>query len=294
MLLAPAVVAVAQNSNAAIPAIVSKRPAAPPGSAGTFEGKGNTVSPDSGRIDDKINQAVPVTMAQNPAPQQEPQTGDGQAIASQNSGPVATGGSASTPGTPQLSQRDARYRLNPSDVLAITFPFTPEYNENVTVQPDGFINLRQLPDMKVQGLTTPEVTAAITNAYTKLLHDPMVTVTLQNFLNPYFIAYGEVNTPGKFQLYGPTTVAQAIGIAGGYTYKAKHSDVYLFRRVNDQWVSAQKVDLKHMLYNGNLAEDQALQSGDMIWVPKNGVSKLISIQPLMPWNYFQVNYVPRF
>ncbi|MBA3914782.1 MAG: polysaccharide biosynthesis/export family protein, partial [Acidobacteriales bacterium] len=173
-------------------------------------------------------------------------------------------------------------------------PYTPEYNETVTVQPDGFINLRQLPDMKVQGLTTPEITESVTKAYGKLLHDPSVTVTLQNFLNPYFIAYGEVTNPGKFQLYGPTTVAQAIGIAGGYTPKAKHSDVYLFRRVNDQWVSSKKIDLKHMLYNGNLSEDLGIQAGDMIWVPKATIAKIISLSPIMPYNFFRINYGPGF
>ncbi|HZQ69653.1 MAG TPA: polysaccharide biosynthesis/export family protein [Terriglobales bacterium] len=193
---------------------------------------------------------------------------------------------------PTLKQRDPRYRLMKNDVLVIEFPFTPEYNETVTVQPDGFINLRQLPDMHVEGMTTPELTEALKKDYSKLLHDPTVTVTLQTFLNPYFIAYGEVNSPGKFTLYGDITVAQAIGIAGGFTSNAKHSEVYLFRRVSDQWVSSQKVDVKHMLKTGNLAEDLHLQPGDMLWVPKSTVAKMISIQPIIPWNEFRINFGP--
>ena len=193
---------------------------------------------------------------------------------------------------PSLKQRDPRYRLMKNDVLIIEFPFTSEYNETVTVQPDGFINLRQLPDLHVEGMTTPELTDALKKAYSKLLHDPTITVVLQNFLNPYFIAYGEVNSPGKFTLYGDITVAQAIGIAGGFTAHAKHSEVYLFRRVSDQWVSSQKIDVKHMLKSGNLAEDLHLQPGDMLWVPKSAVAKLISIQPIIPWNEFRVNFGP--
>ncbi len=193
---------------------------------------------------------------------------------------------------PSLKQRDPRYRLTKNDVLIIEFPFTTEYNETVTVQPDGFINLRQLPDLHVEGMTTPELTEALKKDYSKLLHDPTITVVLQNFLNPYFIAYGEVNSPGKFTLYGDITVAQAIGIAGGFTAHAKHSEVYLFRRVSDQWVSSQKVDVKHMLKSGNLAEDLHLQPGDMLWVPKSAVAKLISIQPIIPWNEFRVNFGP--
>ncbi|MBZ5705166.1 MAG: polysaccharide biosynthesis/export family protein [Acidobacteriia bacterium] len=193
---------------------------------------------------------------------------------------------------PVLKQRDPRYKLTRNDVLVIDFPFTPEYNETVTVQPDGFINLKQLPDMHVEGMATPEVTDALKVAYSKLLHEPVITVVLQTFLNPYFIAQGEVKNPGKFQLYGDTSVVQAIGIAGGFTSSAKHSEVYLFRRVSDQWVSSQKLDIKQMLKSGNLAEDLHLQPGDMLWVPKSGVAKLLSIQPLIPWNQFRVNFGP--
>jgi polysaccharide export outer membrane protein len=65
---------------------------------------------------------------------------------------------------PSLKQRDPRYRLMKNDVLIIEFPFTSEYNETVTVQPDGFINLRQLPDLHVEGMTTPELTDALKKA----------------------------------------------------------------------------------------------------------------------------------
>jgi polysaccharide export outer membrane protein len=193
---------------------------------------------------------------------------------------------------PQFSQREPRYLLTKNDVLNISFPFTPEYNETVTVQPDGFINLKQLPDMKVEGMSTAELTAALTKAYSKQLHDPEVTITLQTFVAPYFIATGEVKNPGKFQLSGDTSVTQAIGIAGGFTSGAKHSKVYVFRRVSNDWVSAQKIDVKHMLSSGNLAEDLHVQPGDMIYVPKNAISKILADQSLVPYNLFRLNFGP--
>jgi polysaccharide export outer membrane protein len=195
---------------------------------------------------------------------------------------------------PQLQQRDPRYKLTRNDVLVIEFPFTPEYNETVTVQPDGFINVRQLPDMHVAGMTTPEVVEAMRKAYSdsRLLHDPVINIVLQTFVSPYFIAYGELNKPGKFELSGDTTVTQAIGIAGGFTKDAKHSEVYLFRRVSDEWVSSQKLNVKSMLKSGNLAEDLHVQPGDMLWVPKSTVSKMLMIQPLIPWNQFRITFNP--
>src|SRR5262249_125472 len=201
-------------------------------------------------------------------------------------------GSGQPTGTPELKQRNPRYQVQKNDILVLDFPFTPEFNETVTVQPDGYISLRGLEDMHVEGMTTPEMQESLRKAYAKILHDPVVTVTLQSFVGPYFVAYGEVGKPGKYDLHGDTTVAQAIGIAGGFTTSAKHSEVYLFRRVSQDWVSAQKVDLKHMLKPGNLAEDQHIQPGDMLFVPKSTLAKVLTIQPLIPWNTFRLNFGP--
>ena len=66
---------------------------------------------------------------------------------------------------------------------------------------------------------------------------------------------GEVGKPGKYELRSETTVAEAVQIAGGFTPQAKHSQVVLFRRVNDDLLETRLLDLKHMLKQGSLKED---------------------------------------
>ncbi|MCP5114958.1 MAG: hypothetical protein GY953_29360, partial [bacterium] len=39
--------------------------------------------------------------------------------------------------TVQFAERNPRYRVALSDELEISFRFTPEFNQKVTVQPDG-------------------------------------------------------------------------------------------------------------------------------------------------------------
>lgn len=207
----------------------------------------------------------------------------------QKATPDATTTTASLPanqttGAAGFAERNPRYQVQNGDVLDLDFPFTPEMNETVTVQPDGYINLRGGPkDLHVQGQSTKEIQQSIIAAYANVLHDPVVNVLLKTFVGPYFVAYGEVGKPGKYDLHGDTTVAQAIAIAGGFTSDAKHSQVILFRRISDQWVSAQTVDVKHMLYSGQLAEDIHMQPGDMLYVPKSLISKL---ETTIPWNLF--------
>jgi polysaccharide biosynthesis/export protein len=55
--------------------------------------------------------------------------------------------------------------------------------------------------------------------------------------------------------------------------------VLLFRRVSDQWTEAKIINVKKMLNSRNLQEDPELKPGDMLFVPKNTLSK---IKPFLP------------
>jgi protein involved in polysaccharide export with SLBB domain len=201
---------------------------------------------------------------------------------------LMAGSQASSSAAPTLQQRNPRYRIQGGDQLALDFRFTPEYNESVTVQPDGFISLRGVGDVHAQGMTVPELNEALQTAYSKILHDPVITVTPQEFVKPFFSANGEVGKPGKYDLHGDTTVTQAIAMAGGFTTNAKHSQVVLFRQVSSDMVEAHLLNVKHMLNSRNLSEDMHLQPGDMLYVPKNVLSK---IMPFLSLNSVRATYV---
>jgi len=180
---------------------------------------------------------------------------------------------------PALQRRDLRYTVHASDTLELTFPLTPEFNQAVTVQPDGFVSLRGLGNLPVAGETLPELTASLTKAYSTILKDPMILVDPKDYEKPYYIVWGQVNKAGKFDWRGEVTVSQALAVAGGFNDNAKHSQVLLFRRVSDKWAQGSIIDVKHMLNSGNLSEDPILQPGDMLYVPKNTLSK---VKPFIP------------
>ncbi len=190
---------------------------------------------------------------------------------------------------PVLQTPNPRYLLRVGDIIEINFRFTPEFNQILTIQPDGYISLRELADLHVAGKTTPELAQMLQKKYSGILKDPVIDVVLKEFEKPYFIAQGELGKPGKYELRGDTTVLQAIGIAGGINEKAKHSQVLLFRQISDQWVSVKKLDMKEMLATADLSEDLHLRPGDMIYVPKNTLSKIkdfipkTSIGVYTPW-----------
>jgi protein involved in polysaccharide export with SLBB domain len=193
---------------------------------------------------------------------------------------AAQSGSVSPDARPAFQERYPRYRIRPGDVMELSFPFTPEFNQSVTVQPDGFINLRGVGDLRVQDKTTAEVVTALNTAYRGILHEPDISVKLVEFEKPYFIVGGEVAHPGKFDLRGDTTVSQAVAIAGGMSDRAKSSEVVLFRRVSDNWAEVRKINLKQMLSKQNLAEDLHLRPGDMLLVPRSPLSKIARFIPV--------------
>lgn len=199
-------------------------------------------------------------------------TGAGAGVSSIS---AAKAGQAGGLGNPLLGgERHPLYRLRPSDVVEISFTVAPEFNQTLTVQPDGYVMLKDAGMVEVQGLNLAEFTAAVQKAYQGYLHDPQVAVLLKDFERPSFIVGGEVGRPGKYELRSDTTVAEAVQIAGGLTQQAKHSHVILFRRVNDDLVEARLLDLKKMLKQSSLKEDVHLRPGDMVYVPQNTISKV--------------------
>jgi polysaccharide export outer membrane protein len=201
----------------------------------------------------------------------------GQGVPTQGDQAAARDSEASSQsklGAPRLQRRNPRYKLQIGDELEINFPLTPEYDQDVTIQPDGFINLQGLDDMHVEGLTTPQLVKALKASYAILLNDPAITVVLTSFENPYFVAAGEFSKPGKYDLKGTTTFLQAVAMAGGIKEGGSHTQVVLFRRASDDWFEVKKLNLKKIAGSQRLGEDLQVMPGDLLYVPRSPLARL--------------------
>jgi polysaccharide biosynthesis/export protein len=173
-----------------------------------------------------------------------------------------------------FAEHDPRYRIQPSDVLEIHYRYTPEYDQTITVQPDGFVVLQIVGDLKLQGLTLEEVKAALLEKASQRLKDPEITVVLRDFVKPYFVVGGEVGTPGRYEMRGTVTALQAIAMAGGFKNTSKHSQVVLFRKVSPDLAKTQILDLKAAMTGSTSEPNIDLRPGDMLIVPQNKISKI--------------------
>jgi polysaccharide export outer membrane protein len=174
-----------------------------------------------------------------------------------------------TPATDPDGVRPAgRYQLRSGDVLDLNFPFVPDFNQTITVQPDGFITLRALGTLRVESMTVPELAERLRTEYGTILRDPVVTVELKEFEKPYVVVAGEVERPGKYELRGETTATQALAVAGGLKDRARSSEAVIFRRLPEGGFESRPLDLKTILKEGRLNADLPLRAGDTLFVPR--------------------------
>ena len=216
-----------------------------------------------------------------PAQQKQAQTLNGTA----NAVRVASPSDADHVGP---AERNPRYRICRDDVLLLSFPLSPELNQKVIVQPDGFISLQNAGDVYVQGLTVRELVEAVKKAYAHILNGPIVDVDLADFQKPFFTVLGQVGKPGQYDLRYDITVTQAIAVAGGFASSGK-TQVLLYRAVSSNWAEVRELKINDILKGKNISEDVHLRPGDMIFVPEKAITKFqryvpygIGINPYSP------------
>ncbi len=91
---------------------------------------------------------------------------------------------------------------------------------------------------------------------------------------PRFVyVLGEVNAPGRYTLEGPTTLMQAISLAGSWNVGANLRHVIIFRRDENWCLMATQVDVKQALLGLDPcpAGELWLRDSDIVVVPKHPI-----------------------
>jgi polysaccharide export outer membrane protein len=167
-----------------------------------------------------------------------------------------------------------RYTLRAGDVLELQYRYTPELNQTVTVLPDGYVNLNMVGEVRLGDLTLTQAHDLILEKARTRLNDPELNLILREFQKPYVVVAGEVAKPGRFDLRENTTAMQAILVSGGFTQGAQTGQVLLFRKINGDEAEVRVLNLSKVRKTADLERDVQLQSGDMLYVPRDKVEKI--------------------
>lgn len=180
---------------------------------------------------------------------------------------------------PLAAQRDARptgnnYRVKVGDKLSVRFLHQPELNElSLVVRPDGMITLQIVDEIRAQGLTAQELKKVIEKAYSEVLLEPVVTVSLLEFVAPRVFVSGQVTKPGSYDLRNGQTVWQAVTLAGGFTRDAHRKMVLHARPVGERTLKVTVIDLNQLVATDSKGQDITLEDGDYVFVPDSKLSK---------------------
>jgi polysaccharide export outer membrane protein len=156
------------------------------------------------------------------------------------------------------------YKVGPGDKLRIEVYKDQQLSQSVQVRPDGKITLPLIGDMDATGRTPIELRDTIATSLKDYVNNPTVTVIVVEAVASQVYVMGEVTHPGTMQLHGPTTILQALAMAGGFKEFANTKDVKVLRP-NGSAMETLRFNYKDVL-NGD-ARPFYLRAGDTVVVP---------------------------
>jgi polysaccharide export outer membrane protein len=146
----------------------------------------------------------------------------------------------------------------------------------VRVAPDGTISLTAIGYVRAQGLTLDELRQEINERYREKIEGMEIVPVLSVRAPRFCYVLGEVKTPGRFEMVGPTTAMQALSMAGSWNVGANLVQTVVFRRGDDWRLMATRINLEGALYGRRPAPPGEiwLSDGDVIVVPKGPILQI--------------------
>lgn len=158
------------------------------------------------------------------------------------------------------------YQLHQGDVLFISVWGEETLQKEARVLPDGSITFPLAGRVDVANASTADAEKRITEKLKTFLPDPQVTVVVTGLEGNRAYVIGKVLRTGPILLTGPTTVLQALSMAGGFDKFADLNDIKVLHNLNGKQ-SVTAVNYEKLIKGENLESNILLQSGDTLLVP---------------------------
>jgi len=167
------------------------------------------------------------------------------------------------------------YRLGPDDVLSIEAAQVEElHGLRIRVGGSGRVALPLLGTVSLAGLTLSEAEAELNQRLRRYMHNPQVTLFVDDYRSQEITVTGAVSNPGIYPVQRPRSLFELLSLAGGLTRDAGHTinaRVHMPDPDNGQLIPQSLIiDLRELLQEGE-AQHLVLSGGDSIFVPEAGV-----------------------
>jgi polysaccharide export outer membrane protein len=163
-----------------------------------------------------------------------------------------------------------KYLIGSGDVLNIFVWRNPEVSGSFVVRPDGMITTSLVEDIEVAGKTPTELARSIEEILATYLRDPIVTVTVENFVGPFseqIRVIGEAAQPRAINYTQHMTLLDVMIQVGGLTEFADGNDAVLIRIESGEQKQYQ-VMIDQLLKDGEISANVDMLPGDIIIIPE--------------------------
>lgn len=163
-----------------------------------------------------------------------------------------------------------RYLIGAGDVLNIFVWRNPEVSGTFTVRPDGMITTSLVEDIPVTGKTPTEVARSIEEILSTYLREPVVTVTVNNFVGPFseqIRVIGEAAEPQAINYTQHMTLLDVMIVVGGLTEFANGNDAVVVR-IEDGVQKQYDIFIEDLIKDGDIQANVDLLPGDIIIIPE--------------------------
>jgi polysaccharide export outer membrane protein len=192
-------------------------------------------------------------------------------VASQSATPpLVSADVASVSNTVTLSAtkpHDDGFVIGNGDVLAVSVWKQPDLSRSIPVRSDGKISLPLVGEVQATGQTPLKLEDELTRKLQPYLNEPEVTVIVEQINSQKFNILGRVAKPGSYPLVNPTTVLDAIALAGGCRDFAKQKSIYVLRHLPNGTETRMPFNYQDVIKGKNTAQNIELQPHDTVVVP---------------------------
>ena len=168
------------------------------------------------------------------------------------------------------SVNNYQYLIGPNDSVTIFVWRNPELSGSFIVRPDGKISTSLVEDVAVSGKTPTQLAREMESILSKYIRDPVVTVSVTNFVGPYseqIRVIGAAANPQAISYREYMTLLDLMIAVGGLTEFADGNGAKLVR-VKDGEQQTFDLQLDNLIREGEIGANVDILPGDIIIIPE--------------------------
>ena len=175
----------------------------------------------------------------------------------------------------EAAAAEKEYFIEAGDVISVNVFPAQEFSKEVTVQPDGTIEIPLLGSMRAQGIKPGELEKMLTAKFSKYVSNPSITLNVRRFSFNRVALIGQVKSPGYHEFREGMRLLDLVALAGGTADYSRDSKVRIYRKIKGEGDKLTEVVIKANLedvFDGKMESNIPLVTGDIVYIPRKPYS----------------------